>query len=324
MALSTLLGTPPYAGTKPVPLSEGRQGLVGGLRNRETVVTGAAVSRSATNTTAALLDIYLYGNASARNEFFGVVATDGAAPEMSIAAAANDDEVVDVITDGYAKVLLAAGQTVRKGQWMEPIPNGSGHFRPVAAGGHGVCYAESDRDNSAGVTPVYVGAHIRAQHVGSGLVGAIVASSATLQANAETVFNQSVILAPANMIRVGDVFHVRAKARCTDGAAGNTLVCRARLNSAAGVLLADTTSIDPANDDLIVLDFYLTIRTVGAAGTLTSAGLSVAAATPKATGTAGTVAIDTTVANTIVITADWNADTTDDVILEDLIVEKIN
>ena len=78
MALSTIYGTAPFAASKPTPISEGRQGMVGGLRNKEAVVTGAAVSRSATNTTAALLDIYLYGNASARSEFFGVVATDGA------------------------------------------------------------------------------------------------------------------------------------------------------------------------------------------------------------------------------------------------------
>jgi len=324
MALDLLIGSAPFRGDKPAPIGTLNSGMLGGFRLQEAAVTGAAVSRSATNTTAALLDIYLYGNSSARSEFFGVIATDGAAPQMALAITANNDECVNVITDGYCKVLLGAGQVVRKGQWMEPIPNGSGHFRPVTAGGHGVAKADSDADNSGGATAIYVGADLRQAQAGSGLVGAITASSTALSATAETAFSQSVVLAAAATLRAGDVFRVRAKARVTVGAAADTLVIRLRLNTAAGVLLAASPSIDPAADALYLLDVTLTLRSVGAGGTLTSAGLALAATSAAAAGTAGTVAIDTTVANTIVATADWSADTTDAVVLEDLVVEKIN
>jgi hypothetical protein len=323
MALSVLTGTGPFAGSKPCPISEGRQGLFGGMRNKEAVVTGAAVSRSATNTTAAFLDVYLFGHASARAEFLGVVSTDGAAQDMSIAASANDDEVVNVISDGYAKCLLGVGEVVRKGQWVEPINNASGHFRPCAAGGVGVGFADHDADNSAGSAAIYVGVHLRQHPRSSGLVDAIIASSATLQADAETAFSQTAVLAPANSLRVEDVFRISAKARVTDGATGDTLQLQVRLNTAAGNILGSSTSIDPATGNLIVFDLFVTIRSLGAAGTLTSGGLAVAAATPVATGSAGTVVIDTTAANIICVTANWSAATTDDVILEDLVVEKI-
>jgi len=323
MALSTIRGTAPFMGGKPTPISEGKQGRIGGLRNKEAVVTGAAVSRSATNTTAALLDIWLYGNSSARAEFLGVVATDGAAPTLSIAASANDDEVVDVITDGYAKVLLAAGQTVRKGQWLEPIPDATGHFR-VASGGHGVAFAESDVDNSAGSVAVFCGAFIRQDDIASGVVGSAGISATITGVAVETAYAGTVDI-PRNP-RVGDLFRISGCARGLNGAAGNNTI-KGYIDGIGSTEIFTSPAVTFNANDVCTWSIYVRIVSLGAGGTMSVWGEvgfgAPGTATMRAQGSAGAVTIDTTQANTVTIavTPNNNADQSR---LEGLVVEKLN
>ncbi len=324
--LDTLSSNPPHWGSQGIPCAEGRYGIMDSLRLQEAAVPGQAISYENSAAGDDYLNVFVFGNASARSEFFGVLCTKGSSPTMALTATTTNDNTVSAVYQGYAPCGLAPGFAVRAGQFMEPIPSGvhRGHFRPVNAGGRGPVMAVDSYDNSAGTLAQWVGGIVNPEPVGEGLIGASIASSAALSANAETVFSVSQALAPANTIKVGDVYRVRAKARVTIGATGDTLVIRSRLNSAAGVLLAASPSIDPAADALYLLDFTLTIRSIGAGGTLTSAGLALAGTSAAAAGTAGTVAIDTTAANTIVVTADWSADSTDAVVLEDLVVEKLN
>lgn len=313
-------------GPEAIPVADGRFGGRDQMRLQEAAVPGMALSFENSADGAKYLNVFKFGHASARPEFFGVLWTKGASPTMSTPATANNADGKFVVFAGYCPLLLAPGETVRAGQYLEPIPNGANQamWRPVGAGGKGPAFATQSYDNSQGSQGKWVGAVIFPRDKSVGLVGAITSSSAALSLNAETIFDKSVQLSPANQLRVGDVYRVRGKARVTAGGAGNTVVIRSRLNTAAGVLLGESTSFDPGNDALIVLDFLVTIRSIGAGGTLTSAGLALAATNANATGSAGTVAIDTTAANTIVFTADWNADTADAVVLEDLVVEKLN
>jgi len=324
--LDQLSSNPVHWGSEAIPCGAGRFGILDSIRLQEAAIPGQAAAYENSTSGDDYLNMWVFGNASARPEFFGVFMTKGSSPTLALTATTTNDNTVSVLYNGYAPCLLAQGFSVVEGQYMEPIPSGSlrGFFRPVTAGGRGPVQALESYDNSAGTAPQWVSGLVQGRPVGRGLIGASVASSAALAANTETVFSVSQALAPANTIKVGDVYRVRAKARVTIGASGDTLVIRSRLNSAAGVLLAASTSIDPAVDALILLDFEITVRTIGAGGTLSAAGIAVANTSANATGTAGTVAIDTTAANTIVVTADWSADTTDAVVLENLIVEKLN
>ena len=64
--------------------------------------------------------------------------------------------------------------------------------------------------------------------------------------------------------------------------------------------------MDVADNDLLVFDIAMTVRSIGAGGTFTVGGMSVVKTTAKAVGTVGTIAIDTTAANAIVISAVWS------------------
>lgn len=198
----------------------------------------------------------------------------------------------------------------------------------MSGGGRGPVQALESYDNSAGTAPQWVSGLIKRHAVGAGLVGAIVASSTTLQADAETAFDQKVtvpILGASNAVVAGKVFRILAKARVTDGAAAETLILRLRWGGLTGALLAATGATSIATGDLGNIDVTVTIRSTTTATASGFIALGVpGTATARSTGTAGTATIDTTAAADIVVTADWSAATNNDVILEDLVVEAVN
>lgn len=321
MAFTQLTGTAPFSASKPCPISEGRQGMVGGLRNREAMVTGSAVARSATNTTAALLDIYKHGNASARAEFFGVLSTDGAAQDMAVPAATDDSNTVNVITDGYAKALLAPGQTVRKDQWIEPIPDGTGYFR-LASGNNGVAFAESDVDNSGGSDPVYIGAHFRKRDQASVLLGKIAGPSATVTNTASETAYSLTVTVPKYTARSSNKARIVGGVRCLNTGASATVI-KVKLGS---LVLCTSASLTPNANDIYVFSLDLDFRSStavlvsGCQSTFAAAGTAAALAVMPAVGT-----YDATVANDVSVTVTYGGtSTSDQTRLETLSVEWSN
>lgn len=328
MALDSLYGTTaPLDGAEPIPAGRGDYGRADNRRPKSALVKGMACSRSASTDIQTALDIYIFGDASARAEFYGVVTTAGSSPTLSNPIGTTNSDVVSVLYAGYAPVLLAPGETVRRGQFLEPIGTGAnqGYFRVAQAGGRGI-KAREDLDNSGGSQARWVGADLLPVGGGEGLANAAVASSSALtNTTTETVFSTGSWAIPAHSLRVGQVLRLRAKARATSTNATDTFQLAARLNSNAGVRLGLTPAVDVANDDLAVLDLIATVRSIGAGGTLSVQGIGIVAATPGATGTAGTIAIDTTVANNLVITGKWSvANAGNSAVLEDFVVESLN
>lgn len=229
------------------------------------------------------------------------------------------DNQIDVQMAGVANCALKANTACVRGTWAAYSPADGGYIVPWTSASQ-VPIGTFTQTKASSASPQMVGVWLqKTGGLAEVLLGNIIESSAALSANTETVFNKSVSI-PANWLQAGDALRIRAKARVTAGATGDTLVCRVRLNSAAGVLLAASTSIDPAADGLITFNLEGAIRLAGAGGTIEVQGMSVANTSALATGTAGTVAIDTTAANSIVVTADWSADTADTVVLEHLSV----
>ena len=328
MPLDSLYGiTPPIFGAEPIPCGRGDYGRQDNCRPKSALVKGMACSRAISTSVETAMDIYIYGDASARAELFGVVTTAGTSPQLSNPASDTNSGVVSVIYAGYAPVLLAPGQVVRRGQFLEPIAVGAnqGYFR-VSAAGRGFVKAREDCDNSGGTEAVWVGADLFPGGTTGGVLGAAVASSTNLtNTTTETVFSTGSVSIPANSLKVGQVLHLRAKARTPNTNGTDTFQLRARLGGAGGTSLGLTPALDVADDNLAVLDLTITVRSIGASGRISVAGIGGVATSLQVTGGVGAIAIDTTVANTFDITGKWSQANAGDVaVLEDYTLETLN
>ena len=119
---------------------------------------------------------------------------------------------------------------------------------------------------------------------------------------------------PANMFKVGDSFHATLIGHLS---CIGTATLRIRVKTAGGILLADTDvmALDVATNKHWNLDIDFTVRTLGIAGvaSISSGGMF---AYTKNSGLnfegvnfsiVNNTTFDTTISNTLVITAQWNA-----------------
>lgn len=262
--------------------------------------------------------------------FAGISATMGSTNIVS-------DNRVDSQKAGIAKAALKANTACIAGQDAGYDPADGGLFVPVTPQNSGtvVSVGRFTQSKSTSTQPQFVGIELYASSGSVGtetILGSIVASSAAITNSAvETAFSLSVAIPAGRLQSVGSVLKIRAKARVTVGNGTDTLQLKCRLDSAAGVVLGQTPAVDVTNagGDLAVLDLCATLRAVGASGAMVADGFGgispgQAVATGgnvQATGTAGTVAIDTTVAHTLVITALWSAaSASNSVLLEDFVI----
>ena len=133
----------------------------------------------------------------------------------------------------------------------------------------------------------------------------VAASTAVTATTAATVFDKTAVL-PASYLQAGDVIKVRAQVVATATNSTDTLTLALLIGATA---IVTTAAVDVANGDVGFFDFDITIRTIGASGTLVATGAS-------ALGVPGTVtakpaflastAVDTTAAQTIGVQATWS------------------
>lgn len=138
----------------------------------------------------------------------------------------------------------------------------------------------------------------------------------------ETDFGK-IITIPANTLKVGDTIKIRALVTVSNQNSTDTLTVKGKLNQAGTpVQLFTSGAVDPAANDVCVVDFLIKIRTIGASGTFIGYGFI-------GLGTGGTVtakaitltsqSIDTTAANTISLTGTWSSNNANNVAaLDDL------
>lgn len=139
------------------------------------------------------------------------------------------------------------------------------------------------------------------------LANTVAASSAVSNTTTETAFSNGTVTIPKNTLKVGDTIRVRAQGIATATNSTDTLTVKLKLGS---TVVVTTGAVDVADNDIFVIEAWLTIRTIGASGTFVASGaVSLGASgtvTRKAVFLAST-AIDTTADNTLTVTATWSA-----------------
>jgi hypothetical protein len=311
--IEVISGYAPFDGAEPCPVGQGRYGLDDQVRLQEAALPGMAVSRENTTSNANRKNVWKYGNASARPEFYGVLTTKGSAPLLTLQPTTTNSDGVSVVYEGYAPVLLARGYVVRPGQYLEPIPAGlqQACFRP-AAGGKGVAIARDYVDNTGGDAPVWVGADILPMQAGSGLFGALGPSGNLTGVTAETAYDITIAI-PANSLRLRDRFRVVGTVLSNNIAAGNNVV-KGYVNGIASGALFTTPAVTFVANDVATFSVDAYLAAMSGSNNLSLSGF-VAIGTPgSGTATAravvGLSTLDPTVDNIITIanTPNSNAD----------------
>lgn len=236
-----------------------------------------------------------------------------------------DNQVTVWKAGAIAKAQLKANTACTAGQECGYDPADGGTVQPVLPGNAAnlVVIGRFSQSKSSSASVQMVGVELHANGSGSGeqVLGASLAAGTTLtNTTTETALSAGIPI-PANRITAaGTVVRVRARVRIPGTHTTDTLRIRARLDSAAGTLLGASSAVDVANGDMGLIDLTLTVRSVGASGTLSSAGIATIASTSVVTGSA-TFAFDTTVAHPIVITGEWSvADSGNQAYLDDFVV----
>jgi hypothetical protein len=151
------------------------------------------------------------------------------------------------------------------------------------------------------------------QPAGSGFTPAsLTADSAAIAATETAVISATV---PANLLKAGSTFRVRAAGVMTIGVTAGTVTARARLGTTGALtdpVVAVHTPIPIASKTNIpfLVEFNITCRTAGAAGTVIGGGTidgSAIGTTGTAAGQTATAAVNTTVANVLQLTLQFAA-----------------
>lgn len=319
MSIEKVNASPLRMGPEPMPAAHGDFGQLGGFWLAEAATLGHAVCRSLSNDDTLIPPsssaLYKFGNPLGRTEFAGVLATAGSAPQLSNGISLNNDEDVLLLHDGYCPVLLARGYIAEKHQFLEPIPDGSGEWRPVLPGKAGPAQSLQRVDNSAGAAAIFCGAKISG---GVGCCasgsGASIADSAEITSTAGvTTFAVALTKAvPKFSQKAGGVFRIAGRFKIT-GKNGSDTISKLQVGlgavgaNAISKVLGETDAIAFANGDVLVLSALVTLRsiTTGATPTATaSAAGTLVGGQPATVGYAGDASVDGT---TFRVDSDWDA-----------------
>ncbi len=255
----------------------------------------------------------LPNNALALNSgkaFAGICATFGP-------AIINVDNQFIVQKLGIAKCALKANQAVTRGQTIAYDPADGGLVVPYSSPKQ-IPIGVAQQTVASSTSMLMIGVELHAQAArGSGLVGAIVTSSSAITGSSEVAFDQSVTV-PANTLVAGAVLKITAKVRQTAVNGTDTLLTRVRFGGLAGVVLGLVPATAGAVGGLSTFELAMTVRS---ATTATSGGFGGIISTVVPTGSVGTLTIDTTIANAIVVTGIFSsANAGNTAVLEDLTV----
>lgn len=140
------------------------------------------------------------------------------------------------------------------------------------------------------------------------VLNSIQAASATLTAlAAETVFSNGTYTLPANFLKVGDILKIRTKAVVIAQNSTNTHTIKVYVGSTA---LANSGALALAAGEYSIIDIVLTVRTIGASGTIIADGIMASnpGATPAVVGfTLASTTLDTTAAAAFTVKATQSA-----------------
>lgn len=158
------------------------------------------------------------------------------------------------------------------------------------------------------------------------LLGSVIADSADVEnTTTETAFDKTVVFDGA-LLKVGDVLDFEAVAEVSDNNSTDTLTLRLKISDGSNtVTIAASLAVDVVDADVGHLKGRLTVRAVGASGSVAGLGeasLDAPAADVAIAKTIVTPAtLDTTGSLTVSVTAEWSvAHADNEVNLQDLVV----
>lgn len=326
MGLSQISFKGPWRGYPPIKASESNYGMESGARQQEAVVFGMAAAWKSSSDPADNLSYYLFGHASAQPEFAGIVASVGNAPTLAIPVCTTDSEVTQICYAGICPALLAPGETVKRGDYVEPIPAGLNRamFRKAPCG---PVQAMQSADNSGGTVGMLISGIVIPDCQGSGLVGAVGPSDELTTVTVETVYKIGtapvVVDLAADSFRVGDRYRINfgITAGSTSGGAYVVKLYADGIGSSALATMSRTLA---GTGDVFQGQVDLYIKALSGANNVAVSG-SVAAGAPGTvtyTAVAGTASMDLTAINSISLAATPNAGG-DKTTLQYLSVEKL-
>jgi len=246
-------GTSPVDGAIAQPVASGRYGMLDPIRQKEALTVGMAFSFEDTTDATKRLNVYKYGNALAKSTLGGVFAQDGNAPSLSVAAATGDADCGQGIFAGYAPILLAPGEIVKRGDHLEPILAGASQAMWRVAPS-GPATSREYYDNSAGTEGALVSSDLFP--CCGEWVSSVGPSAAVTGTTAETAYNKTVTV-PAYSLRVGDILRITGGVLCNNGAAGGNVI-KVYINGIGSAALVTTGAVTFSAND--VMQFQVDVR----------------------------------------------------------------
>jgi len=156
---------------------------------------------------------------------------------------------------------------------------------------------------------------------GAHSVLAAAGETSTSTTDTETLASASI---PANTLKAGNVLKIRAHGVVVNSNSSDTLTAAITFG---GATITSAAALDVANNDIVIFDTYITVRTSGGSGTMVANTKAMVDAPDGASGTGdimASAALDTTSAQTIAFTSDWSsAHANNDFRAESLVVEII-
>ena len=139
----------------------------------------------------------------------------------------------------------------------------------------------------------------------------VLTSAGTAHSNSTTETVLASYTLPASSLCPGKVYHLHALAIATATNSTDTLTVVVRVGSTTltGTVCASSGAVDVADNDVVVVDLYFTVRDADSSSVVIVSGFC-SAAGAEGTATARvayqSLALDTTVDNYIELTADWS------------------
>jgi hypothetical protein len=308
MGLDKISFTGTLLGSTAIPAGSARFGLVDGARQQETVVIGMAAAWADSAIQDAVKNYYKYGNVLGRSEFAGVVATSGQASLLQFTACTADSEASQICFQGLAPVLLAPGESVRRGQYLEPLAGGvsQGMFRVSNCG---PVQAHQSYDNSAETGGALITGLILAGCEAEGLLYAAGPSDELTDTTDQMVYSISgspmEYPLPPNSLRVGDRLRLTFGIVSGAGSAGAYTVIGYINGPGSGPLFTKTVTFTAAGEviqgqiDLYISSLDPPVNNLSKSGMVAAGDIALATYGPVAPQTS----VDPTIENKISLAA---------------------
>lgn len=208
------------------------------------------------------------------------------------------------VPGGLGPLMVAVEDAWRGADITQKLPaNYVIPFRRPTRGDLLLMLLQNGQNVAAGVGLMSAGDGTLVANNGPSLYEIVTPSAVITNVGTETAFSNGTYTIPANTLQVGDVIHVRAKVFCVAENSTNTHRIRLYLGTAP-LTLADSTALQLAANDVVEFNLDITVRTIGATGTIIATGTM--AYTISGTWTSSGITdvsatLDTTIAEPLVI-----------------------